>query len=101
MKFALVALFLCVGAASAHLRLPLPKAIRHLHPELLTEPITSDADFVKIVGGTEAAVGSAPHQIGLLRSGSFSCGGSLIAPDVVLTAGKVTPTLLNLNPKLT
>lgn len=88
MKFALVALLFCVGAASASLRLPLPKAIRHLHPELLTEAINSEANS-KIVGGTEAAKNSAPHQIALLRSGSFSCGGSLISSNVILTAGKL------------
>ncbi|KAH9639116.1 hypothetical protein HF086_018184 [Spodoptera exigua] len=43
----------------------------------------------RIVGGTEAAVGSHPHMV-VLSSGlfvrSFFCGGSLIAPRTVLTA---------------
>lgn len=87
MKFALVALLFCLGAASAHQnRLPLPKAIQALHPELLTEPLFSDAKDAKIVGGTNVVDGEAAHQIGLFRSGSFSCGGSFIAPNVVLTA---------------
>lgn len=84
MKFALVALLFCLGAASAHVnRLPLPKAIQALHPELLAEPLF---EHERIVGGVNAVAGEAKHQIGLFRSGSFSCGGSLIQPNVVLTA---------------
>merc|ERR1739844_384945 len=44
----------------------------------------------KIVGGTEASPGEFPHQIALLRGGvggSLMCGGSLVAPDEVITAG--------------
>merc|ERR1719309_967238 len=44
----------------------------------------------RIVGGTEASPGEFPHQIALLRGGvggSLMCGGSLIAPDKVVTAG--------------
>merc|ERR1711881_574613 len=44
----------------------------------------------RVVGGTEAGVGEFPHQIALLRGGvggSLMCGGSLIAPDKVVTAG--------------
>merc|ERR1719361_2677275 len=44
----------------------------------------------KIVGGTEAYAGEFPHQIALLRGGvggSLMCGGSLVAPDRVITAG--------------
>ena len=44
----------------------------------------------KIVGGTEASPGEFPHQIALLRGGvggSLMCGGSLVAPDMVVTAG--------------
>lgn len=98
MKFALVALLFCLGAASAHQnRLPLPKAIQALHPELLTEPLFSDAKDAKIVGGTNVVDGEAAHQIGLFRSGSFSCGGSFIAPNVVLTAGKATNSQTSLS----
>merc|ERR1712027_104024 len=38
----------------------------------------------RIVGGTEASPGEFPHQIALLRGG---VGGSLVAPDMVVTAG--------------
>merc|ERR1712209_157652 len=44
----------------------------------------------RIVGGTEASPGEFPHQIMLLRGGvggSLMCGGSLVAPDRVITAG--------------
>merc|ERR1712183_903441 len=44
----------------------------------------------KIVGGTEASPGEFSHQIALLRGGvggSLMCGGSLAAPNMVVTAG--------------
>jgi len=43
----------------------------------------------RIVGGTDASRGEFPHQIMLTRGvgGSLMCGGSLVAPDVVVTAG--------------
>ena len=44
----------------------------------------------QIVGGTEATPGEFPHQIALLRGGvggSLMCGGSLIGPMKVVTAG--------------
>merc|ERR1712189_158921 len=44
----------------------------------------------RIVGGTEASPGEFPHQIALLRGGvggSLMCGGSLVAPYMVVTAG--------------
>merc|ERR1711910_17450 len=44
----------------------------------------------KIIGGTEVSPGEFPHQIALLRGGvggSLMCGGSLVAPDEVITAG--------------
>ena len=43
-----------------------------------------------IVGGSEASPGEFPHQVVLLRGGvggSLMCGGSLVAPDMVVTAG--------------
>merc|ERR1711933_700854 len=44
----------------------------------------------RIVGGTEAHGGEFPHQIALLRGGvggSLMCGGSLVGPMKVVTAG--------------
>lgn len=42
--------------------------------------------FEAIVGGTPAANGEAPWTVAVLRSGSFTCGGALIATNKVLTA---------------
>ena len=39
-----------------------------------------------VIGGENARKGAWPWQIGLYRYGRFTCGGSLIAPDWVLTA---------------
>ncbi|XP_065059399.1 enteropeptidase-like isoform X4 [Rhopilema esculentum] len=39
-----------------------------------------------VIGGENASKGAWPWQIGLYRYGSFACGGSLIAPDWILTA---------------
>merc|ERR1740128_1583994 len=44
----------------------------------------------RIVGGSDAEHGEFPHQIALLRGGvggSLMCGGSLVAPNMVVTAG--------------
>ena len=84
MKFTIALVCLSLGLVSAELRLPLPADIQARYPWLLHEAINSDADFVKVVGGTEVASGEAKHQIAMLRSGSFICGGSLIASNVVL-----------------
>jgi len=43
-----------------------------------------------IVGGTEADVGEWPWQVALVVDGTIWCGGSLLAPDVVLTAAHCT-----------
>lgn len=62
--------------------LPLPVNLRHLFP--LYQRI-NQLDG-KIVGGTAANAGDAPWQIALLRSGSFTCGGSIINANTVVTA---------------
>ncbi|CAB3982538.1 chymotrypsinogen B-like [Paramuricea clavata] len=41
----------------------------------------------RLIGGTNAAPGAWPWQIALLKSGRFGCGGSLVYPDWVVTAG--------------
>jgi len=40
----------------------------------------------RIVGGKVVPNGGAPHQIALHRTGTFICGGSLIASRTVVTA---------------
>jgi secreted trypsin-like serine protease len=40
----------------------------------------------KIIGGSVATAGQFPYQVGIFLDGTGFCGGSLIAPDVVLTA---------------
>ncbi|XP_078356744.1 trypsin-like [Oculina patagonica] len=49
----------------------------------------------RVIGGVDAKPGNWPWQIALLRgsSKSFSCGGSLIAPDWVVTAAHCISTL--------
>jgi len=42
---------------------------------------------VRIVGGTDTTPNTFTHQVALLsKDGAFACGGSLLAPDLVLTA---------------
>lgn len=52
----------------------------------------SDARFVRgrnlIIGGDEVKNARHPYMISLQDKNSHYCGASLIAPDIVLTAGK-------------
>lgn len=57
----------------------------------------------RIVGGYPASPNQFPHQVALLRSGSLTCGGSLITDKWVLTAAHciyngnqvISPSLLS------
>merc|ERR1712241_1303140 len=63
-------------------------APKKLSSKFLSTPMARGGG--RIVGGTEAYPGEFPHQIALLRGGvggSLMCGGSLVAPDRVITAG--------------
>ncbi|XP_038238609.1 trypsin-3-like [Dermochelys coriacea] len=45
-----------------------------------------DSQGDRIIGGRDCITGSRPYQVALLRNGRIYCGGSLIAPNWVLTA---------------
>merc|ERR1719147_43794 len=75
--FILLAACLALGSAK-------PRA---LSKQALSTPLARGS--VGIVGGEDAEVGEFPHQIALTRGvgGSLMCGGSLVAPNKVVTAG--------------
>ncbi|XP_037949663.1 trypsin alpha-3-like [Teleopsis dalmanni] len=55
---------------------------------LTLSQITHDIDDVnKIVGGQVTDITRAPYMVNLRLDGKFACGGSLISPTCVLTAG--------------
>ncbi|CAK1589578.1 unnamed protein product [Parnassius mnemosyne] len=49
-------------------------------------PTTKTKDDVRIVGGEDIDITKAPFQVSLVRKGRHSCGGSIIANDLILTA---------------
>jgi trypsin len=82
MKFCLAIVLACIALASAG-RLPLPKALQdRWHFVMRDDPV----DLSRVVGGTQVSSGGRPYQIALLRSGSFTCGGSWISSRTVLSA---------------
>merc|ERR1712055_355319 len=72
-----IVLAICLALASG----------RRLSKKAISTPLSRGGG--RIVGGTNADKGEFPHQIVLTRGvgGSLMCGGSLVAPDVVITAG--------------
>merc|ERR1712212_949674 len=79
---------LLVLAAVAALATAAPKAPRILGANPRITPLSQGGS--RIVGGDDAYYGEFPHQITLLRGGvdgSLMCGGSLVAPGWVVTAG--------------
>jgi len=64
-------------------RLPLPESLQKQWHFVMKD---DEVDLGKVVGGTQCVAGERPYQIALFRSGSFTCGGSFIGPNSVLTA---------------
>uniref|UniRef100_A0A3Q3ITY0 Peptidase S1 domain-containing protein n=1 Tax=Monopterus albus TaxID=43700 RepID=A0A3Q3ITY0_MONAL len=59
----------------------------------LLTPVCGQAVLnTRIVGGQSAPPGSWPWQVGLVRNGSFFCGGSLINRKWVMTAAQCLPS---------
>jgi trypsin len=71
--------------------LPLPAVLREKYAHLMVDDMPETPEEIeRVVGGSTVAAGGRPYQIGLFRSGSFSCGGSWISSNQVLTAAHCT-----------
>jgi trypsin len=82
MKVILVLVLSLIAIAYGQ-RLPFPEDLKEKIPDWDKE---TPPTIQRIIGGTAVANGGRPFQIMLLRSGSFTCGGSFIANNKVLTA---------------
>ena len=93
MKIINIFIFICAFLAASSLaspsKLPLPLSVQLSHSQLISGPTLGNLSDARIVGGVLATEGEVPHQIALLRNGGMWCGGSLIGPRTVLTAGKI------------
>jgi trypsin len=85
MKFCLSIVLALIAIASAS-RLPLPKIYHARYAHLMRDDPIEVLRANRVVGGQPAAAGERPYQITLLRSGSLTCGGSLVNSQTVLTA---------------
>lgn len=92
----------CASASSSTRNLPYgelpPLAIKQVihkndDPHELSEKKDTYGNLVKprIVGGTDVVRGEYPFFVRIDHNFFPSCGGSLVAPDVVLTAGHCLP----------
>lgn len=63
-------------------------------PLVTSTPLLGDGkqsdEFGRIVGGSPIDISQSPYQVAVLQIGSFTCGGSIISPKVVLTAAQCT-----------
>src|SRR5215210_5735841 len=57
---------------------------------LLALPAAGAAAQERIIGGTDASINSWPYLAAIRIDGSFACGGTLVASDVILTAAHCT-----------
>jgi len=85
MKIQVLVVLAFVAIAQAFLKVPLPDELKAQHPDW-TRWSPSGKNLARVVGGTQVTSGGRPFQILLARGGSFTCGGSFIASNKVLTA---------------
>jgi endonuclease G len=78
MRAAGLAVVLCAAAARAAAGPPSPR---------VTDPIGAAGAAAPIVGGHDATAGEWPDAAAVIVGGNATCGGVLVAPDVVVTAG--------------
>jgi len=81
---ALLAIANAVPVTRQTSRLPMPEALQEKWGYLMKDD--PPEVLSRIVGGSTVSSGGRPYQIALFRSGSFTCGGSLISSRTVLTA---------------
>nr|XP_049705930.1 vitellin-degrading protease-like [Helicoverpa armigera] len=53
---------------------------------VVSTPTIKSLEDLKIVGGEDIEITDAPYQVSLVRRGRHSCGGALVADDIVVTA---------------
>lgn len=72
-------------------RLPLPLALQEKFAWVMEDgPEIAEDQLERVVGGSTVSSGGRPYQCALFRSGSFSCGCSLLSAARVLTAAHCT-----------
>ncbi|KAJ8708427.1 hypothetical protein PYW07_010552 [Mythimna separata] len=53
---------------------------------IVSVPTIKSLEDLKIVGGEDIDITEAPYQVSLVRGGRHSCGGAIVAKDIVVTA---------------
>lgn len=91
MKLLLISLVLTIGLANCT-PTPQPTSFDLLNERALKQFLLKQkSPNIKVVGGQDAAPGEAPFQMQLYRKTLFNqyfmCGGSLISPKTILSAG--------------